>query len=536
MAPIAQSKSNHSIGRENKESVVGADFEIALPPTRVIEGVVRDAATGEALSGVSVQSWQFAASHIIGERQIRVTTDEQGHFRLVGMPKSAGNEIVAVPGDEQPYFMRVAQVPDDPGLGPVTVDIPLHRGIWITGRVTDLVSGAPVPRASLYYLPFLTNEYARALPEFDASGSVEGTIAIQNHYRTASDGTFRLVGLPGRAIVGVLSLEGDYRQAVGADAIEGIDAKGHFPTFRNPINPSRKWPTAMKEINPAEGSDSASVDFQLDPGGHVQITILDPSGEPLDATKLELLGFRRPTAGSTVDVLGLGPEEVRTILLHHKERGLGKVVRVRAADAEKGMSVRLEPCATFRGQLVDKNETPLSGVEIRVAVLPMEDFSEFLPRVATDADGKFVHRGILPGVNYAVAAIGRQIDIRSVASDVAIEPGETVDFGTIDVTGDERPEPARTKAVASVATDAPKDSKQASGDVAAEEFSGQVVDPSGRPAAGCGVVSGVLRSGADGFAGAELEAGGDDRCQGRVSFRGPRGRSWQPGDAAQIGL
>ena len=73
---------------------------------------------------------------------------------------------MAIPGDEQPYLMRAFEVPDESGFGPAQVEVELHRGIWITGRVTDQVTGEPVPKVELFYLPFRSNEYALALPEF----------------------------------------------------------------------------------------------------------------------------------------------------------------------------------------------------------------------------------------------------------------------------------------------------------------------------------------------------------------------------------
>src|SRR6476469_1549730 len=162
IAPLSFNSTNNK-GSSYKTSVLGADFESARPPTRPSQGLVTDAATGEPLAGVSVESWRFAGSTFIGERHIRTTSDEQGRFRLVGMPKGKKNEILAVPNDEQPYFMNVVEVPDDPGLEPAKVKLELHRGIWITGRVTNQTTGKPVVMAQLYYLPFLDNDFARAL-------------------------------------------------------------------------------------------------------------------------------------------------------------------------------------------------------------------------------------------------------------------------------------------------------------------------------------------------------------------------------------
>ena len=94
------------------------------------------------------------------------------------------------------------------------------------------VSGQPVPMARLSYFPFLSNEHARALPEFEGERSVTAA-GYQDRYQTAADGSYRLVGLPGRAIVAVMAFDSPYARGQGASEIEGIDSKGKFPTFRN---------------------------------------------------------------------------------------------------------------------------------------------------------------------------------------------------------------------------------------------------------------------------------------------------------------
>ena len=78
---------------------------------------------------------------------VRTTTDAQGRYRLVGMPKGEGNRIMVVPGNDQPYLVSYRDVPDSPGLDPVTVDIELKRGVWIEGKITDKVTGKPVAGA-----------------------------------------------------------------------------------------------------------------------------------------------------------------------------------------------------------------------------------------------------------------------------------------------------------------------------------------------------------------------------------------------------
>ena len=68
-----------------------------------------------------------------------------------------------------------------------------------------------------------------------------------------------------------------------------------------------------------------------------------------------------------------------------------------------------------------------------------------------------------------------------VAKDLAVEPGDTIDLGTIDVTSDERPEPVRTKAAGPEADTATSSSDDA---IKLLQYSGQVVDSDGNPVRG----------------------------------------------------
>ncbi len=100
-----------------------------------------------------------------------------------------------MPNVDQPYFLRQVKVPFTAGLSPVTVDVVLHRGVWIEGRVSDKVTGEPVP-SHVSYRPLLSNPFARKFPEFGPNGDVEGDY-MQYVYLTGEDGTFRVPGLPG---------------------------------------------------------------------------------------------------------------------------------------------------------------------------------------------------------------------------------------------------------------------------------------------------------------------------------------------------
>ena len=307
MPPLSINRSNLPASGA-KQPVLGADFELPLPPTRVIEGIVRDAKTSQPIAGAGVRSSKFSGTSTVGERLLRTKSDDKGHFRLVGLLKGPANKIIVVPGDEQPYLMREATVPDTPGLEPAHVDVELHRGVVITGRVTDALTGEPVPMARLLYLPFLSNEYARALPEFEG-GHVHPR--YNSRYQTAADGSYRLVGLPGRAIVGVVEPGGKVHvQGQGASEIEGMDPKGEFLTVRNPFPARKDWPTAMKEINPADESQSVELDFALASGEQVEIATLDPAGQPISGVMVTGMSSdrsRQPASASQLRCYLLRP-------------------------------------------------------------------------------------------------------------------------------------------------------------------------------------------------------------------------------------
>src|SRR5262249_23850549 len=190
----------------------------------------------------------FSGSNYSGIMTLKTRTDAEGRFRMVGFPKGHGNKLPIVPNDEQPYFMQELAIPDPPELGAIPVEVGLHKGLWIDGKLTYKETGAPVAVALLHYLPFLENKFPLTVPEFHPGGNVAG-FGHQHRYKSKSDGTFRLVGLPGRAIVGaVVYTEKTYRQGAGSESIKGMNQDGRFATWRNPLDAGRFNPTSMKEI------------------------------------------------------------------------------------------------------------------------------------------------------------------------------------------------------------------------------------------------------------------------------------------------
>ena len=102
--------------------------------------------------GITIRSVRLANNPDREVDIVQTTTDAWGRYRLTGMTKGVGNEIVAVPGSDLPYLVSHIKVPDSPGLDPVMVDLELKRGIWIEGKMTDKASGEPTVGRVSYFV------------------------------------------------------------------------------------------------------------------------------------------------------------------------------------------------------------------------------------------------------------------------------------------------------------------------------------------------------------------------------------------------
>jgi hypothetical protein len=436
--PIPASGYANTFG-PGKQTVYGAELTYTATPSRLVEGVVKDSKTGQALVGAEVRSYRFAGSDFIGIMSLKTRTDEQGRFRLAGLPKGPGNKIILVPTDEQPYFMQELEIPDPPGAGPVSVELALQKGIWILGKISEKGTGKPVEGAWLHYFPFLNNTFAQQHAAFGRDRNTDGA-GFQDRYLTKADGTFRLVGLPGRAIVGAIVYKGDYMRGAGSEAIEGVNAAGHFETYNNPILPGRLFPTVMKEINPSASTVGLRVELEVVIGPSVRVSVVDPEGKPI--ADLKTRGRSGRSSYDKVDmttadaeVANLMPDEARIVVIRHEGRKLGKVATVKKGDDASGpVVVKLAPVAAIRGRVVDAEGYPVAGARIRPDVLPHGDFGTSFSEVVTETDGRFLIPDIPTGCDYGIAVessdavSGRRFAYHSRA---AVKPGETTDIGQI---------------------------------------------------------------------------------------------------------
>jgi RNA polymerase sigma factor (sigma-70 family) len=400
----------------------GVGFRHVAGPTKPIVGVVRDKDTKQPLAGVSVRSFKLA-NHPLhysdGQETVRATTDAQGRYRLTGMPKGVGNKIKVVPPGDLPYLAAAADVHDSPGLGPVTVDFELKRGVWIEGKITDKVTGQSL-RGGVHYIPLYSNPNRRDYP---------GVYEIFFHFGTVKeDGSYRIVGLPGPGMVAVYGLKNHYLRVSQREDEYG--AKG-LSDEEYPMHLRGSNCAALTRVNPAKGAGKVLRDVTLDPGRKIKGTVLGPDGQPLPGTRnLFLAGtWWDREATKTAEFAGwFNPHETPEILFQHPEKGLIGVVQ---PPKENGgsVTVRLEPGATVTGRLVDADGQPRAGVELEVAFLPKGwgSWRDCSPEpIQTDREGRFRLTALLPGREFRLSDGQGELPFRGPA-----RSGQAKDLGDV---------------------------------------------------------------------------------------------------------
>ena len=222
-------------------------------------------------------------------------------------------------------WIAAYDLPDPPGHVPVRLEIDLHRGIWIEGKVTEKGTGQPVAGLYPYYVPLVENRFARGIPAFsdpNHSGDFYDNTAgsPSDRSKTQPNGTYRLVGLPGRGIVGV----NIYREPYLQEGYGGLDAQGRFqvesserPVFMR--RPGKRFVAPVKEIIPPAGAESFHVDFEVVPGPKVRLRVVDVQGQPVagrvagafltmgDSRTSPSRGVRRVGAGTQRGSRGVDP-------------------------------------------------------------------------------------------------------------------------------------------------------------------------------------------------------------------------------------
>ncbi len=405
----------------------GATFDHVAAPTTIVSGNVRDKETGRPLADARVTN----ASHLTdGPPLIQAITDKEGRYRLAGLPRGGRNRIT-IAGPEGDSYLEVEKgVPTAQGIEAVTVDAELKHGVRIKGRVTDKVTGQPVP-AHIRYFPFQDNPNRRHAP------------GLEPRFNTKDDGSFEFIGLPGRGLIAVRAISDRYLLAVGIENFKTRDDPLRTIVDTAPLCFSVNFHT-LARVEPAADTASLTCNITVDPGRTLKGTVIGPDGKSLAGALMagvtEIIprweDKTQPTAEFTVYAVKEGQR--RNVLVLHEEKQLAGSLMIRG-DEKEPLTIKLQPWAVLSGRLVTSDGQPRPHAE-----LTLNRFGEKINDPScgyhrnryflTDKDGRFRIDALIPGLKYTMHFENKKgVLAGMVFEDMTFESGETKDLGNVQV-------------------------------------------------------------------------------------------------------
>jgi len=253
----------------------------------------------------------------------------------------------------------------------------------------------------------------------------------------------------------------------------------------------------MKQIAIDPDQQELQVDFTLSQGLSIPLKVVDELGRPLGGVQTQQLRSERElnyrTTSSEVRASGFTPARKRHIVFHHQELGLSQIIELDSSDFGKDNEsaapkvVRLQPNARVKGKLVNSEGDPVANALVRASLSGSRDFNLDLQVTAINQQGEFKFSAF-PGANCSIQAETEKVNnVYMVYRDLAIDPGELIDLGTIDISTKDRAEPKRTK-LGSVGLDENKSFTKNDADPEMISVSGNVIDANKKPVAGADVV------------------------------------------------
>jgi hypothetical protein len=417
------------------------DFTFIAEPGRQLTGVMTDAGTGQPIPGCRVSTFASLGNWV------DAPTDVHGRYQLDGVPKNPkGYQVYVVPPPGSDYLVpQSPEAPESDGYAPVRLDAKLARGAVVTGRVIDKQTGKGV-RSGVWFVPLADNKFFGTKPEY--SGHTNDR-AMQ---KTDADGKFRVVTIPGPALLKAVAFEGEKLNGEEVDpyrkATLTLDPD-HKELFQWD---GRSWrvavaqnfvevlggENALKVVDIKETGQTA-VEVSFDRGLTAELVIQDADGRPLAGAwvagmteRLATYRLKEPTA----TVFALDSKKPRTLVAYHPERHLGGTFTIDPED--KGPTVaKLGPLARVTGRLLDADRQPLAGATVSLfptwptAIELYRDVHPGGPPVASDKDGRFTLVDVVPGIALQLQYSKGQASYAAKERDktLTLKPGETRDVG-----------------------------------------------------------------------------------------------------------
>ncbi|HJZ90281.1 MAG TPA: carboxypeptidase-like regulatory domain-containing protein, partial [Gemmataceae bacterium] len=410
------------------QPVHGSKSDIAVAPCTPVEGVVKDLDTGKPIAGATVYN-ALDLPYGMGREIVETKTDGQGRYRLDGRPNRTGNRVTVTPPKGEPYLLTADYPPRvEPGKT-ATLNFNVKRGVFITGKVTDQATGKPL-RAAIRYFTWGDNPNLKGMHR-----------VWWIRTTTAADGTYQLVGLPGRGLITANLDElrrGRCVVGAGAEGIKGYEMKGQgFPTV-----PEMAFPSLVNRLAEVDAkADGQNVcDITITTGKTVKGALVDPDGKPLVGVRINgALGSdvhlpALPKAEFAISAVN--PNAPKPYFFYHEKKNLAAAVILKG-DEPDDFKVTVQKAAVITGRLLGDDGEPLANTEISGAIdnnqlgLKGGWYGFFYGK--TDKDGKFQIAGLVPGVKLSARVKRNHEFAEQIFEHLGFGAGEERDLGDIKV-------------------------------------------------------------------------------------------------------
>ncbi len=420
-------------GAAAEVTYVGARFDHAAGPTRPIEGTVRDKSSGQPLAGIRVRGEEGLGGS--PTYYVEATTDAEGHYRLLGLPRGREGGILALPTADQPFIRALQHLGKNDKAASPRLDFDLTRGVRVVGRITEKATGRPV-KATVDYFVFVDN------PHLKESSGFRSAIRGAEMIHTGEDGSFAIIALPGPGVVVARALDEGYLKGVGADAIPDPDHNGMLDTYPYYVIPTNYHVIAA--IDPPPGAETLTCDLAVDSGRTMTGTVLGPDRAPLSgALAFGLYDMEywehEPLKTERFTLNSLRPGKPRLLQFVHADKKLAGWLVVQGAE-DASPVVKLEPWGVVTGRLVDEDGQPRSDAQLVFSADRKNgphgslrgNGSGMSGRIVPSADGRFRIEGLAPGLAYSL-----RLELKPgtrgdwAVRDLVLKPGETRDLGDV---------------------------------------------------------------------------------------------------------
>ncbi len=313
-------------------------------------------------------------------------------------------------------------------MGRPSLTVKLQPAVIVEGQLLKKSTGKPV-RGEAYWMALNDNAPERLRPDGDlyfghTSARPSGVRAY-----AGADGRFQL-RLP--AAPGVILARADRQDPsalftplrVRDEDKKYLRKKNNDPNvirvgprdrddeeyFDTNVRMSLRYENGYSVINPEPKTKTIDLKIEFDPGKSVTLNVTDPDGKPLGGVKLVGLGpFSPPPtfANSEITVGGIDPmgKPVQLYLLH-KKRHVCAELKVKG-DETSPIAVRMQPCGTVTGRVVDSGGKPVTGAQVIFQMtdgvadrLLRQRMFQGASQTATDADGRFSFTNMFPDVEF----------------------------------------------------------------------------------------------------------------------------------------